>query len=91
MRAMLGASPRRLFQAALTDTGRLLAFGAAGGIAGGYFLIRAMSSALFEIGGTLPLIFAFALLAIAIIALAASWRPAARAANMPVKLLLDAA
>jgi ABC-type antimicrobial peptide transport system permease subunit len=91
MRAMLGASPGRLFQVALTDTMRLIAFGVVGGIAGGYLLIRAMSSALFEVGDVMPLIFVLAVLAIAVVALAASWRPAAKAARMPVKRLLESA
>lgn len=90
MRAMLGASPAALLRTALSDAGRLLGFGLGGGLLGGYGLVRAMSSLLFHPGDTAPLIFPAALAVIALIVLAAAWRPAARAAIMPVKQLLEA-
>jgi predicted permease len=89
MRAMLGASPGRLLWVALVDAARLLAFGLAGAAIGGYALVRAMSPVLFHVGGIMPLIFGLALALMALIVLAAAWRPAARAASMPVKFLLE--
>jgi hypothetical protein len=90
MRAMLGASPARLLRVALTDAAWLLGIGLAGGGIGGYLLVRAMSSMLFQVDFLLPLIFAASALLIAAIVLLAAWRPAARAAKMPVKTLLEA-
>jgi predicted permease len=90
MRAMLGASPSRLFRVALVDAGRLLAFGLAGAMIGGYALVRAMSPVLFHVDDIMPLIFIITLAIIALIVLLAAWRPAARAASLPVKRLLEA-
>ncbi len=91
MRAMLGASSGRLFRLALVDAARLLTFGLAGAMIGGYALVRAMSPVLFHIDDILPLIFIIASTIIAMIVLVAAWRPAARAAATPVKQLLEAA
>ncbi|MCW8307598.1 ABC transporter permease [Acidiphilium sp. PA] len=91
MRAMLGASPSRLLRLALTDAAWLLAFGLTGGIIGGYLLVRAMSPLLFHEAEIAPFVFAATLAIIAGLVLIAAWRPAARAANLPVKTLLDAA
>ncbi|MCF3947954.1 ABC transporter permease [Acidiphilium iwatense] len=90
MRAMLGASPQRLLRLALTDAAWPLGFGLAGGAIGGYVLVRAMSPLLFHVGAIAPVVFVASLAVIAAIVLAAAWRPAARAANTPVKILLDA-
>lgn len=91
MRAMLGASPGNLLRLAMTDAAWLLAFGLGGGGLGGYFLVRAMSPLLFHVAGSVPWVFAGSLVVIAVIVLGAAWRPAALAAHMPVKRLLDAA
>jgi predicted permease len=90
LRAMLGASPSRLLRLALSDASWLLAFGLAGGLLGGYLLVRAMSPLLFHEAAIAPFVFAAALAIIAGIVLIAAWRPATRAANTPVKTLLDA-
>jgi hypothetical protein len=50
-----------------------------------------MSPVLFHVAGIMPLIFGLALALIALIVLVAAWRPAARAATMPVKRLLESA
>lgn len=91
LRAMLGASPARLLRSALTDAAWLLGFGLAGGAMGGYLLIRAMSPLLYHVREIAPLVFAGSLILIAAIVLIAAWRPAATAANTPVKTLLDSA
>jgi hypothetical protein len=76
---------------ALVDAGRLLAFGLGGAVIGGYALVRAMSPVLFHVDDIMPLIFIITLAIIALIVLLAAWRPAARAASLPVKRLLEAA
>lgn len=91
MRAMLGASPARLLRLALGEAGWLLVFGLAGGLIGGFLLVRAMSPLLFEAATIAPWMFAVAFVIITAIVLGAAWRPAARAANTPVKILLDSA
>ncbi|MCF3947953.1 ABC transporter permease [Acidiphilium iwatense] len=90
MRAMLGASPQHLLRLALTDAAWLLGLGLASGLIGGFLLVRAMLPLLFHVNQIAPAVFAISLAIIAIIVLAAAWRPAARAANTPVKTLLDA-
>jgi MFS family permease len=55
-----------------------------------YLLVRAMSSLLVDVDAAQPAMFALVAAVIAGIVLLAAWRPAARAANMPVKSLLDA-
>jgi ABC-type antimicrobial peptide transport system permease subunit len=90
MRAMLGASPAQLFRLALTDAAWLLGFGLAGGAIGGYVLIRAMSSQLFHPATIAPPVFAVSAVLIAAIVFGAAWRPAVRAAQLPVQTLLDA-
>jgi putative ABC transport system permease protein len=90
MRAMLGASPARLLRLALSDAAWLLGLGLGSGLVGGYLLVRAMSSLLVDVDAAQPAMFALVAAVIAGIVLLAAWRPAARAANMPVKSLLDA-
>jgi predicted permease len=90
MRAMLGASPGRLLRLALTDAAWLLGFGLGGGLVGGYLLVRAMSSLLFNADGAELPVFLISVVVIAAIVLVSAWRPASRAANTPVKTLLSA-
>lgn len=67
----------------MSDADWLLGFGLAGGALGCYLLIRALSPLLFHIEEIAPLVFAGPLVVIA------AWSPAAKAACMLVKILLD--
>ncbi len=79
LRIALGASPGRLLRGFLADGLRLAGLGAAAGLAGGFAMARAIASELPGIEPSDPIAFASVTLAVALIAIAASYVPARRA------------
>jgi predicted permease len=81
IRMALGATPARVRSAILSRTLRLTAAGLAAGLLGSWALGRVLRGLLFGVGAADPLTFAGTLAVLALVAAAAGWLPARRAAR----------
>lgn len=82
MRMALGAVPGRIFQLVVGQGLRLSAAGIVLGLAAAYWLTRVMTSMLVAVKATDPATFAAVAVIFFLIAAAASWIPARRAAGL---------
>jgi putative ABC transport system permease protein len=82
IRLALGASPLTIFGWTLARGLRVTAIGVATGLGGAVALSRTLTSLLFGVSPTDPLTLAAVSLLVALVATAACWRPAARAARV---------
>ena len=82
VRLALGARQRDIFGLIVGRAMLLTSLGIAAGVAGALALTRMMSSLLFGVGARDPLTLALTALVLALVALAASWIPAHRAARV---------
>ena len=88
LRMALGANAGRLRGMVLGQVGRMTVIGGVIGIAAAIGLERTARSLLFEIEGADPIVMALAIVALSIVALAAGFVPAHRAANLePMRAL----
>jgi predicted permease len=88
VRMALGADGARVRAMVLRQVSVMMAVGGVIGVAGALGLGKAASSLLFELKGYDPVVFALAVLALAIVALGAGYVPARRASEVdPVKAL----
>lgn len=78
----LGAQRRHVVAATVADGARLALLGIVVGMAGALALTRVMTSLLFEVKPTDPATFAWVTMALALVALAASFLPARRAVRV---------
>jgi len=81
VRMALGADPAAVRRLVLGDVARFLLVGLAVGLPCAYALARAIESILFGVRANDPSIFAFGAALMVVVALAAGWPPAARAAR----------
>jgi putative ABC transport system permease protein len=81
VRMALGADPAAVRRLVLGDVARFLLVGTAIGLPCAYALARAVESILFGVHASDPSIFAFGAAVMAVVAVAAGWPPAARAAR----------
>jgi putative ABC transport system permease protein len=81
VRMALGADPAAVRRLVLGDVARFLMIGTAIGLPCAYALARAVESILFGVHASDPSIFAFGAAVMAVVALAAGWPPAAKAAR----------
>ena len=81
IRMVLGATPSRIATAVVADSARMIAGGAAAGLAAAALATRLMRSLLFDISPLDPLALCAAPLLLAIVALAATALPAVRASR----------
>jgi putative ABC transport system permease protein len=90
IRMALGAQPGDVLRLVLGDAMRLVLLGTAIGVAGSLALTKLLSNSLFGVSPLDPMTFAEAAALLAIVALAASYFPARRAANTdPMTALRD--
>jgi putative ABC transport system permease protein len=82
VRLALGATPRHIAAVVLASTARLLAWGAAAGLALVWAADRLLASLLYGVRPLDPLNLAAAVAAMALVAGVAAWLPAHRAANL---------
>ena len=88
VRMALGADAGRVRAMVLRQVSVMMVVGGVIGVAGALGLGKAASSLLFELKGYDPVVFALAVLALAIVALGAGYVPARRASEVdPVKAL----
>ena len=88
IRIALGADRRRINRLVLGSSMRLVAIGAALGVAGAIAASRWAQSQLFGVSATDPATLALVTLAVAATALLATWQPARQAARIDPKMLL---
>ena len=81
VRMALGADPAAVRRLVLSDAGRFLAIGAAIGLPCAYALARGVESILFGVHASDPSVFALGAGLMVVVALAAAWPPARRAAR----------
>jgi predicted permease len=81
VRMALGADPAAVRRLVLGDVGRFLLVGTAIGLPCAYALARGVESILFGVHASDPSIFIFGVALMAVVAVAAGWPPAARAAR----------
>jgi predicted permease len=81
VRMALGADGRRVQGMVLRQVAVMIGIGAAAGALGAYGLGRAAQSLLFGLEGHDPVVFALAMLLLAVVALGAGWLPAVRASR----------
>jgi putative ABC transport system permease protein len=81
IRMALGAQPRGIAQLVLTSGAKLALLGCAIGVVGSLAVSRLVSSFLFEVSGTDPLIYVLGVAIMMMLALIASMLPAVRAAS----------
>jgi len=90
IRMALGAQPQDILRLILGGGGKLAGIGVVLGLAAALGLTRLMASLLYGIGPTDPLTFAGVALLLMLVALAAAYIPARRAANLnPMAALRD--
>lgn len=89
VRAALGADRGRLLRMVLAQGGRMVAAGAALGLALAFATSALVSSLLFEVGRAEPAVYGAAVVALAAVGLAACWVPAARAAAVEPTVALN--
>ena len=82
IRLALGAPAEAVWLLIVRDGARLAAIGVALGLAGAFAVTRTLRSLLFEVSATEPAVFAIAALALAAVAVAASWIPARAATRV---------
>ncbi len=90
VRLALGASPRDVVRLMLSEGARLAALGVVVGIAGSLALTRVLASLLYGISTTDSVTFVGAAAFVALVALAATYGPARRAASVDPKAALAA-
>jgi putative ABC transport system permease protein len=88
IRMALGADRRRIGRLVVGSSMRLVALGAALGVAGAIAASRAVQSQLFGVSATDPATLALVTLGVAATALLATWQPARQAARIDPKVLL---
>src|SRR5207302_9352996 len=81
VRMALGADPRAVRRLILREVARFLLLGAAIGLPAAYGLARVIESILYGVRATDPRVFAAGVVLMAIVALAAGYPPARRAAS----------
>jgi predicted permease len=82
IRMALGAPKGSIVALVVKDGGRLAAAGVLCGLAGAFAATRLLQSLLFGVSSTDPIIFAAAVLTLAVVALAATWIPARAATKV---------
>jgi predicted permease len=82
IRLALGAAPRDLMRSVLTQASKLVAIGIIVGVAGALALTQTITSLLFEVSATDPIVFLSVALMLALVALAACYLPARRSARV---------
>jgi predicted permease len=82
IRMAIGAERRDVLRFVVGEGGRLAVFGIAVGVAGSFLITRLLSSLLFGVSATDPLTFAAVAVLLGLVALAASYIPARRAARV---------
>jgi predicted permease len=88
IRAALGASPLALLRLGFKEAAWLLAIGLPIGLAGAYLLGRVIAGALYQTPVLDPWLYIVGAVLIAAVAFAAAWRPARKAARVPIRDLL---
>jgi ABC-type antimicrobial peptide transport system permease subunit len=89
IRMALGATSGRVLEGVIGQGTRLAAIGLVVGTAAAYFSTRAIESQLFGVGTRDPLVFVGAAAALLLVAVAASWVPARRAARVDPQIALS--
>jgi predicted permease len=89
IRMALGSTGRQVFGLVLGDGARILAIGLALGLAGAYFVGKAMEKQLFQIAPSDPWVIGTVILVLSVIALAAVAIPARRAARVNPTVTLN--
>jgi hypothetical protein len=90
IRAALGAAPGAMRRLVFRDGFTLVAVGAAGGVAGGWLVGKALAAFRYGVTAADPLAWSAVIGTLGLIALAASWRPARQAGRAdPVALLRE--
>jgi ABC-type antimicrobial peptide transport system permease subunit len=82
IRLALGAAPAQIIKLILVDGAVLIAIGLTFGLAAAFAATRILQSQLYEVQTSDPLIFAMTVMVLMIIALAACYLPARRAARV---------
>ena len=90
VRLALGATPRAVVRMLLGEGVRIAAVGVALGLAGAFALTRVLQSLLYGISSTDAATFAAAAVFVAVVAVAATWVPARRAARLDPRTALAA-
>ena len=90
VRLALGASPRAVVGMLLSEGARVAAVGVAVGLAGAYALTRVLQSLLYGISSTDAPTFAGAAVFVGLVAVAATWLPARKAARVDPRSALAA-
>jgi predicted permease len=88
IRAALGASPLALLRLGFKEAVWLLAIGLPGGLAGAYLLGRVIAGALYQTPVLDWWLYVVGAVVIAAVVFAAAWRPARKAARVPIRDLL---
>jgi predicted permease len=82
VRLALGADPARIVRLVLAGSLRLVLIGAAIGLIGAYWAVQLLEQRLYGVSAHDPASFVISVLVLALIALAATWGPARRAAGI---------
>ena len=85
----LGATSGRVLEGVIGQGTLLAAMGLVVGVGAAWFATRAIESQLFGVGARDPLVFVGAAVALLVVAVAASWVPARRAARVDPQIALS--
>lgn len=88
IRAALGAGPLALLRLGFREAGWLLIIGLPIGLIGAYLLGRVIAGALYQTPVLDPWLYIAGAVLIAVVVFAAAWRPARKAARVPIRNLL---